>query len=96
MVTTLLQVFSNNDLHNPYAELFEVVRVVATLPVTVASCERTHNKIKIINNYLHASMSDESLESLIQIAVEKDLADKIELGSLVDVFKTVKNRKLPL
>ena len=79
-----------------YLELFEVVGVVATLPVTVASCERTHSKIKIINNYLRASMSDERLESLIQIAVEKDLADKIELGSLVDVFKTVKNRKLPL
>ena len=93
---TLLQVFSKNDLHNLYPELFEVVRVVATLPVTVASCDRTHSKIKIINNYLRASMSDERLESLIQIAVEKDLADKIELGSLVDVFKTVKNRKLPL
>ena len=85
-----------NDLHNLYPELFEVVRVVATLPVTVASCERTHSKIKIINNYLRASMSNERLESLIQIAVETDLADKIELSSLVDVFKTVKNRKLPL
>ena len=93
---TLLQVFSKNDLHILYPEFFDVVRVVATLPVTVASCERTHSKIKIINNYLCALMSDERLESLIQITVEKDLADEIELGSLLDVFKTVKNRKLPL
>ena len=32
---TFLQVFSKNDLHILYPELFEVVRVVATLPVTV-------------------------------------------------------------
>jgi hypothetical protein len=93
---TLLQVFSKNDLHTLYPEVFELVQIVATLPVTVASCERTHSKIKIINNYLRASMSDDRLDSLVEITVERDLADKIELRSLVDSFKTTGNRRLPL
>ena len=30
--------------------LFEVVKIIATLPVTVVSCERAHIKVKIINS----------------------------------------------
>ena len=93
---TLLKVFGKNSLNNLYPNIFEVVRIVATLPVTVASCERAHSKVKIINNYLRASMSDERLESLVQISIERDMADRIELSSLVDKFKTTGGRKLPL
>ena len=72
------------------------MKVVTTLPVTVASCERAHSKIKIINNYLRASMSDDRLENLVQISIERDMADRIELDSLVDKFKAAGSRKLPL
>ena len=92
----LLKVFGKNSLHNLYPNIFEVVRIIATLPVTVASCERVHSKVKIINNYLRASMSDERLESFVQISIERDMADRIELSSLVDRFKTTECRKLPL
>ena len=92
----LLKVFGKNSLHNLYPNIFEVVRIIATLPVTVASCERAHSKVKIINNYLRASISGERLESLVQISIERDMADRIELSSLVDKFKTTGCRKLPL
>ena len=93
---TLLNVFKTNSLHNLYPNIFNVVKVVATLPVTVASCERAHSKIKIINNYLRASMSDDRLENLVQISIERDMAGRIELDSLVDKFKAAGSRKLPL
>ena len=82
--------------NNLYPNIFNVVKVVATLPVTVASCERAHSKIKIINNYLRASMSDDRLENLMQISIERDMADRIELDSLVDKFKAAGSRKLLL
>ena len=59
----LLEVFSN-DLHHLYPDLFEV----ATLLVTVASCERTHSKVKIINNNFRVAMSPDRLEDLVQRA----------------------------
>ena len=93
---SLLKVFGKNLISNLYPQLFELVKIVATLPATVASCERAHSKVKIINNYLRASMSDECLESLVQISIERDIADKIELKTLVDTFKLASNRKLPL
>ena len=41
---SLLGVFSKDDLHRLYPDLFEVIKIVTTLPVTVASCERAHSK----------------------------------------------------
>ena len=93
---SLLNVFSKNDLHSLYADLFRVITIVATLPVTVASCERTHSKVKIIHNYLRAAMSPDRLEDLVQISSERDIADNIKLSKLVEVFKLANHRKLLL
>ena len=93
---SLLDVFSKNDLHNLYADLLRVITIVATLPVTVASCECTHSKVKIINNYLRAAMSPDRLEDLVQISSEHDIADNIKLSKLVEVFKVANHRKLLL
>ena len=38
------------SMHRLYPDLFKAIKIIATLPVTVASCERTHSKVKIINN----------------------------------------------
>ena len=86
---SLLEVFSKDDLHHLYPHLFEV----ATLPVTVASSERTHSKVKIINNDLQVAMSPDRLEDLIQISNERDLANNIELSILVEKFKLAKPHK---
>ena len=93
---TLLKVFGEKLISNLYPDLFDVVKIIATLPATVASCERAHNKVKILNNYLRASMSDDRLESLVHISIVSDIPDKIELNTLVDTFRLAKNRKLPL
>eukprot|EP00794_Sanderia_malayensis_P009282 gene9282-10262_t len=93
---TLLKIFAKNGLSNLFPDLFEVVKIIATLPATVASCERAHSKVKIINTYLRASMSDQRLEHLIKISIERDIAENIELDSLLELFKTSGNRKLAL
>ena len=93
---SLLDIFSKNDLHNLYADLFRVITIVANMPVTVASCERTHSKVKIINNYLPAANTPDRLEDLVQISSEQDIADNIALSKLVDVFKLANHRKLLL
>ena len=85
----LLKVFSKDDLDHRYPHLFEV----ATLPVTVASCKRTHSKVKIINNNWRVAMSPDRLEELVQISNERDLANNIELSKLVEIFKLAKSHK---
>ena len=55
-----------------------------------------HSKVKITNTNLPASMSDERLEHLIKVSIERDIANKIELDSLFEIFKTSRNWKLAL
>ena len=94
----LLKVFSKNGLAEVYPRLYEVVRIIAILPVTVVSCERAHSKVKLVNNYLRASMASDRLQDLIRISIERDIAEKIELDTLMINFKTSGNkiRKIPL
>ena len=57
---------------------------------------RAHSKVKIINTNLRASMSDERLEHLIKVSIERDIANKIELDSLFELFETSGSWKLAL
>ena len=93
---TLLKVFGENHLQHLYKDLFRIIAIVATLPVTVASCERTHSKVKLINNYLRTATSSERLEDLVEISCERDIADNIELHRLVEAFKLASERKIKL
>jgi hypothetical protein len=63
---SLLKVFGKNLISNLHPELYELVKIVATLPATVASCEQAHSKVKIINDYLRASASDQRLERIVR------------------------------
>ena len=67
---SLLNIFKGNDLHTLYAELYKLICIVATFPVSVASCERAHIKVKIINSSLRAAMMPERLENVILISSE--------------------------
>ena len=73
-----------------------MIVIVATLPVTVAYCERTHSMAKLINNYLRVTMSSQRLEDLVQISCERDISDSITLDRMVEAFKVAGERRLKL
>ena len=93
---TLLKLFGQNNLHHLYTDLFRMIVIVATLPVTVASCERAHSKVKLINNYLRVTMSSERVEDLVEISCERDISDSITLDRMVEAFKLAGERRLKL
>jgi hypothetical protein len=94
--TTFSTSFFNfqDDLHQLYPDLFEVITIVAALPVTVASRARTHSKVKIINNNLRAAVSPIGpIDSRI-LSSERDQSNNIELSKLVEIFNLVKPHQL--
>ena len=93
---TLLKLFGQNNLHHLYTDLFRMIVIVATLPVTMASCERAHSKVKLINNYLRVTMSSERFEDLVEISCERDISDSITLDRMVEAFKLAGERRLKL
>ena len=96
VLTFTFEVFGQNNLHHLYTDLFRMIVIVTTLPVTMASCERAHSKVKLINNYLLVTMSSERLEDLEEISCERDISDSITLDRMVEAFKLAGERRLKL
>ena len=88
-------------LHRPMSamEIFEFVRevdcypnisiayrILFTVSVTVASAERSFSKLKLLLNYLRSTMSQERLNGLTTLCIEKLLLDQIDLNTIIDDF----------
>ena len=69
-------------------------RILFTVPVTVASAERSFSKLKLLKNYLRSAMSQERLNGLATICIEKDLLDKVNVDTIINDFasKNVKRK----
>jgi hypothetical protein len=83
----LLKYMWDGDIHSEYPDLYKLVKICATVPITSSQCERTHSKVALVKSALRSSMSDERLEHLVLLNVEQDIATKLGLSSLVDSFK---------
>jgi hypothetical protein len=65
-----------------------------TIPVTVASAERSFSKLKIIKNYLRSTMSQIRLSSFSIISIEKKIAKEINTSDIISTLANKKSRKL--
>ncbi|XP_066384688.1 uncharacterized protein [Miscanthus floridulus] len=54
-------------------------RILLTIPVTVASAERSFSKLKLLKNYLRSTMLQERLNGLAMCSIEKEILDTIDL-----------------
>ncbi|KAJ0439325.1 putative HAT dimerization domain-containing protein [Helianthus annuus] len=67
-------------------------RILLTIPVTVASAERSFLKLKLLKSYLRSSMSQERLSGLAMIAIENEVLDDINCEKLIHQF-AIKNAR---
>ena len=72
------------------------LRIFLTLPVTVASAERSFSKLKLIKNHLRSLMGQQRLVDLVVMGIESDLTRKADFQELIDAFAYEKARKVLL
>ncbi|XP_056843260.1 uncharacterized protein LOC108838344 [Raphanus sativus] len=68
-------------------------RILLTIPISVASAERSFSKLKLIKNYLRSTMSQERLNGLSMIAIEHELAEALDHSKLINDFAGKKARR---
>lgn len=76
-----------------YPNVLIAYRILLTVPVTVASAERSFSKLKLLKNYLRSSMSQERLNGLAILCIEKDMLENIDLDTVIDDFASRKARR---
>lgn len=72
------------------------LQILLTISVSIASCERSFSKLKLIMSYLRASMGQDRLCSLALLSVERETLEKIDFDDVIDQFSTVRTRKINL
>ncbi|XP_052621070.1 uncharacterized protein LOC111901968 [Lactuca sativa] len=70
-------------------------RILLTIPVTVASAERSFSKLKFVKSYLRSTMSQERLSGLTMISIENEILESIDYKELINQF-AIKNARRAL
>ncbi|XBI11435.1 hypothetical protein VPH35_138496 [Triticum aestivum] len=76
-----------------YPNIAIAYRIFFTMPVTVASAERSFSKLKLLKNYLRSTMSQERLNGLATLCIEKNLVDEIDIDTIVSDFASQNVRR---
>lgn len=70
------------------------LQIMLTVAVSVASCERSFSKLKLILTYLRSSMSQDRLSNLSVLSIERETVDSIDFNNIIDRFAAAKAAKL--
>ena len=81
-------------LQDIHGNLAIALRILLTVPVTVATAERSFSKLKLIKTFNRSSMKDERLSGLAMISIESDMA-RLNMTDVINTFATSKVRKKP-
>ena len=72
------------------------LQILLTVAVSLASCERSFDKLKLILSYLRSVMNQERLCDLALLSIERDETKKTNLDEIIDKFASRKARKVLL
>ncbi|XP_021861362.2 uncharacterized protein [Spinacia oleracea] len=76
-----------------YPNVSIAYRILLTMPVTVASAERSFSKLKLLKTYLRSSMSQERLNGLAILSIEKEILEHIDLDTTISDFASRNARR---
>ena len=62
------------------------LRILLTIPATVASAERSPSKLKLLENYLWFTMSQTRLVDLARLSIESSIARQVDFDSVIRNF----------
>ena len=81
-----LLIVKHSSIMTSVPDIVTVFKIFLTIPVTVASAERSFSKLKLIKNYLRSTMSQERVSALSILGIENERARSLNLKDIVKQF----------
>lgn len=87
--------YNNIKLHlskDVFPNLFKIMQVAVTLPVSSATCERSFSAMRRINTYLRANMNQDRFTNLAILNIEKDILvnNEVVLNTFAQTERRIK------
>nr|XP_047124137.1 uncharacterized protein LOC101241093 [Hydra vulgaris] len=90
----VLNFIKQHKMQDLYPNTWIAMRILLTIPVTVASGEKSFSKMKLIKTYLRSTMPQDRLSSLGTLSIEKNIAENLDFSTLIKDFGDKKARKI--
>ena len=93
-VKSMLSVVKENNAHVPFRNLFSLLKIYGTIPVSTATVERSFSKLNLVKSRLLSLCGEERLSDLQLLSIEKDVP--IVNSKVIEIFRDMANRRLYL
>lgn len=90
----VLNFIKQHNIQELYSNVWIAFRILVTIPVTVASGERSFSKLKLIKTYLRSTISQSRFTNLATLSIENEIAENLDFADLIRVFADKKARKV--
>ncbi|XP_047138941.2 52 kDa repressor of the inhibitor of the protein kinase-like [Hydra vulgaris] len=77
-----------------FPNIFTLIQILATIPVTTCTCERSISVIRHLKTYLRNTMSQNRFNSLALMHVHQDIS--IDVNEVIDCFARKNPRRMKL
>ena len=77
-----------------FPNIFVLLQIACTIPVTSCECERSASTLRRFNNYMRASMGKERLSNLALLHIHYDTP--VDLDEAVDLYARLHPRRIEL
>lgn len=86
----------SNGLNTIFSETIKLLKIIVTTTMTTAESERCFSTLKRVKTYLRNSMSEDRLNALVMMAINKDLYMNIPDfdDKVIEKFISQKDRRM--
>ena len=85
-------IVENASLATTYPDVCTAYMMYMTVPVTVATANRSFSKLKLIKSFLQNSMYQERLSGLALLSTENERAKNLDFRKVIHQFASAKTR----
>ena len=73
-----------------FPNIFTILQILATIPITSCSCERSKSCLRYLKNYLRGTMGEERLNGLALVHAHRDIA--LDLDEIINLLASLHPR----
>lgn len=100
-VESILKHFVDNQLKEIFPEAYKLFVLIATIPITSTSVERSFSCLKRIKTYTRNKIKNDRLSALSLVSIEKELFASLQeadnfMEIIINKFVLLKNRRINL